>query len=291
MISLLYRILGDASPLKRTLDGTGKDAREAGSNAGKYFGQQFKSQVLRFVGIGAVVGQVNKMMSEATRIRAEAAKEGIGVEGFQELTRAAELTGMTIDELRKAAPEISQPLSDLMAAIRESGGILDKDTVESLSAAAAELKSFTRDLAPIVSSLVSGLTWLKSVTSAGVQKTIGDVISVGAKLTGSQSLWASATAWRQSAGEEFERRGGGADLRSRETAASDAVIGALHTRRQQRAALAGAIVAGMPSVERAVGAAGKGVPFFGPIAEDMLKEMKKSTAELERLSSVMNQKL
>lgn len=289
MISLLYRILGDASPLKRTLDGTGKDAREAGSNAGKYFGTQFKNQVLRFIGIGAVVSQVSKVIGEAVRIQGEAMREGLGVEAMQELQRAAELTGMTVEELRKSAPEVAGAFTEMMQTIQKSGGILDADTVRELSNASFALKDFARDLAPLlVKPVVEGANWALTKARSGLQFMKRDWHMRNAMM-GSGTDLVKAIEEDKLARKIFSSTEGVGKSESRDSAARFSA--AVHEARNQRASLAGAIVAGMPSVERAVGAAGKGVPFFGPIAEDMLKEMKKSTEELTRLSSIVNQKL
>jgi len=150
MVNLLWRFIGDLNPLKKSFNESERAAEKSGSAAGKAFGGQFKSAVMRFIGAGAVISQVQKLMQESVRIQGEAMREGLGVEQMQELQRAAELTGMTIEELRKAAPEIAGPFTDMMNAIRESGGFLDAATVNQLSDAAFTLRGFVRDLAPLV---------------------------------------------------------------------------------------------------------------------------------------------
>ena len=47
----------------------------------------------------------------------------------------------------------------------------------------------------------------------------------------------------------------------------------------------------MPAMETAIGAASRGVPFFGKVGEDMLKELQKNREQLKELSNIVNQKL
>lgn len=163
MISLIFKILGDATGFNRTVktdvpnaakEGGKKAGKVAGSEFGKEFGQQMKSGIMSFIGAGAIIGAVRKQITEATKLTADAAKEGIGVEGFQELTRAAEAMGITVKDLRAVFPEAAEEISKLLESVRSSGGIIDKDTVNQLADAGADLRDFTNQFSPVVSMLL-----------------------------------------------------------------------------------------------------------------------------------------
>ena len=294
MVNLLWRFIGDLNPLKKSFNESERAAEKSGSAAGKAFGGQFKSAVMRFIGAGAVISQVQKLMQESVRIQGEAMREGLGVEQMQELQRAAELTGMTIEELRKAAPEIAGPFTDMMNAIRESGGFLDAATVNQLSDAAFTLRGFVRDLAPLVGGLMRGLNWIVNTTKSGAASASRDIFRGLASITTgdtSRLFTERANGAQSDAAEFFRNRTGAFTERSSEREAVSGFMGTLNARRQQRAAFAGAMVNAMPAMETAIGAASRGVPFFGKIGEDMLKELQKNREQLKELSNIVNQKL
>jgi|GEM_PF-6057532 len=134
MISLIYKIMGDINPLKTALT---KDAPAAaakgGSETGKFFGAQFKGAVLKYIGAGAILGTITKLASDAARIVKDAAQANVGVEAVQELQKAAEKTGLSLDELKEKAMAAPKEFAALMKSIREAGGILSKEDVENFA--------------------------------------------------------------------------------------------------------------------------------------------------------------
>lgn len=174
-VKMVFTIDGDSSPLGRAIvramDGgktaATKGGREAGSEFGKQFNQQVKSAVMSFIGAGAIIGAIRKQITEATKITGDAARAELGVEQMQELQRAAELVGMTVEELRAAAPEVVDEFTALMEAIRDSGGILDEETVRTLADAGADFKDISNSLAPAVALLAKSLAMIPRAVNFG----------------------------------------------------------------------------------------------------------------------------
>lgn len=122
MVSLLFRFSGDSSPLIRALDAMSGPAKRAGDVVGKEFGTQMKQTVLRYIGAGAIINVIRKTMTDAMQVQGEAIREGLGVEPMQELAKAAAAAGMTVKELREAAPGVADSFVKLMEAVKGSGG-------------------------------------------------------------------------------------------------------------------------------------------------------------------------
>lgn len=157
MIGLLFRIGGDNSPFKKAMNDTKATARQKGGEVGKEFGTQFKSAVMSFIGAGAIIAALKKAMTAAVKIEQGAIKLDISTDAFQELTKAAELLGMSVDELKEVAPKAAKEFEDLMQTVRDSGGIIDANAVSALADASDVFDQATARLYEIVGPLVAAL--------------------------------------------------------------------------------------------------------------------------------------
>lgn len=155
MPSLTYTFRGDTSPLRQASQKLGPMFREAGKVAGKEFGNQFKSLAMSFIGLSAIKSTLQKVVQDALRIDQGALASGLGVEAFQELEKAAQLTGLSVEELRKVAPEAAAEFTRLMDTVRESGGILSKETVDQLANAADMFAQAFSKIAPVLGGLLA----------------------------------------------------------------------------------------------------------------------------------------
>lgn len=155
MASITYTFRGDTSPLKQASQKLGPMFRDAGKAAGKEFGSQFKSLAMSFIGLSALKSTLQKVVQDALRIDQGALAAGLGVEAFQELEKAAQLTGLSVEELRKVAPEAAAEFARLMDAVRESGGILSKETVDQLANAADMFAQAFAKIAPVLGGLLA----------------------------------------------------------------------------------------------------------------------------------------
>jgi len=138
MISLLFKILANASPWRKVVtQDMPKDAKkagkEAGHGAGKEFGQQMKSAVMSYLGAGAVLGALRSQATRATEILRDAASQDLGTVAFQELELAAKASGMAIKDIQEMALQLPAQFEAMMKPIRENGGILGEDQVKELA--------------------------------------------------------------------------------------------------------------------------------------------------------------
>lgn len=287
-LNLLARFFGDTTPLVRSLQGVKGPADKAGSDAGKAFGQQFKSVVLRFIGAGAIVSQVQKIMQEAVRIESDAMREGMGVEAMQEIQRAAEQTGLTIKELQETAPMVAKEFVAMMESVKSAGGFLDKATVESLADASYELNRFTRDLAP----LVSGLTWFVNQFVRFMKIGVGQGFALGYKgagaLTGSDLLKEQGRVAQEDVNALID---GNPGARPRERVAVQNFMSARRSAIAQRAAFAGSLAEGLPQAGQSLSAASGMVPFGGAAIQQIVRELEKSNTKLEQVRDSIQQTL
>jgi hypothetical protein len=185
MLSLLFRLLGDASPLKRTLAGVRNDAKRAGQDAGKEFdrgmGASRGTGLRRLVGgarairagvagIGgsAAVGFVRGQIEEGTRLAHLAQQLGITVEQLQKAELAQKLYG---DSVLKSTEALSKAVKSL-----DNVPVISEKTAKML---AEEGKAWT-------------LLWAKmKVGLAGV----GAAISQGARISPQLSIPALVLDW------------------------------------------------------------------------------------------------
>lgn len=238
MLGLLFNINGDSSGFRKEMDKTKQVASKGGDEVAKAFGAQFKSAMLGVIGAGAIVGRIKKIVGEAVRIDSEALKEGLGIEAFQELERAAKATGMSIEDLRKAAPEAAAEFTRLMDTIRKDGGILDKATVQQLSDASAELERAVQMLAPVVVAAVKFVNVELGRIIAGSKAITGALMpfaqvlgvrpkgvdSLGETLVQSGFDQAQRTRWGSSAFGRNQARQRGEEFRAAVTAQRKAVV-------------------------------------------------------------------
>lgn len=163
MISLLFKILADAAGFNKVIktdlpatakEGGKKAGKEGGSEFGKEFGNQVKGAVMSVIGAGAILGAVKTQIQNAAKLTKEAAKQGIPVEAMRELEIAAEAVGMSVDDLRSAAPAVVGQFIELMDAVKASGGIIDEETVKKLSELNADLKNLSSSVAVVIGPIV-----------------------------------------------------------------------------------------------------------------------------------------
>lgn len=178
MISLMFKILADAAPWRKTVtQDLPKDAKKAGSEAGKEFGQQMKSAIMSYIGAGAVLGALKDQATKAAEIMKEAAASRLGVEAFQELKAASDATGMSMEEIQKLAQQLPAEFEAMMKPIRESGKILSSEQIQEL----AQIKDVMIDAASAAGRLFS-FVWktgkvIASTVSAGAMAGAGAVAS------------------------------------------------------------------------------------------------------------------
>lgn len=163
MISLIFKILADAAGFNRTMktelpatakEGGKKAGNEAGGSFGKEFGNQVKGAVMSIIGAGAILGAVKTQIANAAKLTKDAAKEGIPVEAMRELEIAAEAAGMSVEDLRSAAPVVVDKFIELMDAVKASGGIIDAATVKQLADLNNDLKTLSSSVSVIIGPIV-----------------------------------------------------------------------------------------------------------------------------------------
>lgn len=189
MLSLLWKFLGDNSPIKKAMADTAPAAKQSGSEIGKVFGSQFKASVMRFIGAGALIGLVQKQMADAVKLEGDALRKGLGVEAMQELEEATRQTGLTLAELQKVAPSSGAALEKfarLMESIRAAGGIVDEKTVKQLADVADSLRQITRQVAPVMAAalkIISAATIfgmrLPNIALGGAAQMAGTIPGLG----------------------------------------------------------------------------------------------------------------
>lgn len=287
-LNLLARFFGDTTPLVRSLQGVKGPADKAGSDAGKAFGSQFKSVVLRFIGAGAIISQVQKVMQEAVKIESNATREGIGVEAMQELQRAAELTGLTIKELQETAPMVAKEFVAMMDSIKTGGGFLDKDTVQQLSDAAFELNRFVSSAAPLVTWLLQAANLLIRATKSGVAGLFSRAYYTAGSIFGSDLLKTQGQIAQEDADRIWNDNG---QNRPAERMAVEKFMGARRSALTQRAAFAGSLAEGLPQAGQALSTASQMVPFGGSAISQIVEAIEKSNTKLEQVRDSIESKL
>jgi hypothetical protein len=283
MIGLLFRIGGDSSPLKKELEKTKVNAHEAGQVVGKEFATQFKGAIMSFIGAGAIVGFAKKTLQEALRIDKDAMRQGLNVEAFQELERAASAVGMTVEELREAAPMVADSFTKLLASVRESGGILDAKTVQQLADAAEQLKSTANLLVPIITEVVKYTNYKLGQMFSGFKAAAGAAL-VGTEAMGGGKAIGDIGRSLVESGRTTARdvAGGGSTVgQTRTRAAAMGFRSALERQRfvsANREAIAGA---SLP----------ENAPFVGSVFAEMVDAMKESVKKTGELKAVIEKKL
>lgn len=169
MISLIYKIGGDVNPFKQAVT---KDvpaaAAQGGSEAGKFFGQQMKSAVLRYIGAGAILSLLTKVAQDAVTTIRDATKEGLGIEALQEYRLAAEATGKSIAEIRKQALLAPGPFAEMMESFRKSGLIIKEADVRNLAEAAEAWTRIKLAAVAVFAGIASIAKWINMLSPAGI---------------------------------------------------------------------------------------------------------------------------
>lgn len=277
MIGLLFKIMGDMSPFRKAMTDTKKEAHTGGETVGKAFGAQFKAGMMRFVGAGAIISTFVKAAKDALQIDAGAIKLNVSPEAFQELTKAAEMLGMSVDELRQVAPEAAKEFEDMMSKIREGGGILDSQTVEMLADTADAFDELWTKIQPGLGFIAKTIGWLvgqgQRVATANAGMAMAGFGSAKRLLTGDST--------EQQAGVELYREAratsvpfGSSPISSDRRAAARRLSSALQANRQ--------LVASSKQEDAATAAGVGNLPFMGGVMKDMVSVMWKVAEEQKR---------
>lgn len=153
MLSLLYRIAGDVNPLRQSLKEGEKAAKVSGGIMGKEIGGQLKASVMRYIGAGAILGELSKLAEKSSKILSGAAERSVGVEAFQELALAAEKSGLSIEQIQNLARELPVDFAKMMDGIRQGGGIIPEDEVRRF----AEIKATMNEIQGVAGKIFSSL--------------------------------------------------------------------------------------------------------------------------------------
>jgi len=197
MISLIFKILADATGFNKTIktdlpatakEGGKKAGNEAGGSFGKEFGNQVKGAVMSVIGAGAILGAVKNQITNAAKLTKEAAKEGIPVEAMRELEIAAEAVGMSVEELRSAAPLVVRQFIELMDAVKASGGIIDEATVKQLAELNADLKNLSSSVAVVIGPIVKVVSATLEVMLRTGRVIGGSAANLGGMAVGNREL-------------------------------------------------------------------------------------------------------
>jgi DNA-binding ferritin-like protein len=189
MISLLFKIFADAAPWRKTVtQDLPKDAKAAGSAAGKEFGAQMKAAVVSYIGAGAILGVLKTQATKAAEIIREAGQSGLGVEAFQELKKASEATGLSIEQIQKMARELPADFEAMMEPIRKNGGIISEADAQSLAQVKAAMDEATNSAGKLFATLWEGGKALGNMVVNGAFAGAGAVASAAGRTFGSERL-------------------------------------------------------------------------------------------------------
>jgi hypothetical protein len=233
--------------------------------------------MMRFVGAGAIISTFVKAAKDALQIDAGAIKLNVSPEAFQELTKAAEMLGMSVDELRQVAPEAAKEFEDMMSKIREGGGILDSQTVEMLADTADAFDELWTKIQPGLGFIAKTIGWLvgqgQRVATANAGMAMAGFGSAKRLLTGDST--------EQQAGVELYREAratsvpfGSSPISSDRRAAARRLSSALQANRQ--------LVASSKQEDAATAAGVGNLPFMGGVMKDMVSVMWKVAEEQKR---------
>jgi hypothetical protein len=101
MISLLFKFLGDSTPLKQEAEKAKGEMSKAGAGIGKEFGTQLKGAIMATIGISAIVQGIKASVAEAMAASVQSAADvsGLGVRETIALNRAEKASGMTREQI------------------------------------------------------------------------------------------------------------------------------------------------------------------------------------------------
>ena len=121
---------------KIKLDGTEahRDARRLGRQIAREFGQQFRSSLRRFAGLGAIIGGAFRGIHEAEEIQRGAARMGLSTEAYQRLRQASDDMGVSPEELAPMIPRLGPEFREYIRGLRENRPLLDPEAIKALLA-------------------------------------------------------------------------------------------------------------------------------------------------------------
>jgi len=148
-IERLYKLTVDGTQAARSLkqieDATARlDARMASSIDGI---RKFGAQLAAAVSIGAVVHGFQRIIDSMDELSKASQKVGIAAEELQRLRYAADLSGVSAEELDKALVKLSQAMTSLDDKGNKAAGVLRSFGVKSTDTSIQALKKFADGLA------------------------------------------------------------------------------------------------------------------------------------------------
>lgn len=286
MIGLLFKINGDSSGFSREMDKTKDKAKQGGQTVGKAFGEQFKSAMMSYIGAGAILGAFRKALQEATQIETGAIKLNIDPAAFQELTKAAELLGMSVDELQTVAPEAAGEFEKLMTTIREGGGILDSETVETLADTADAMDRLWAQMQPGLGFFVKLASWIvgqgERVLTANAGMAMAGYGTAKRLVTGNDDIQrAGVELYREAKASTVEW--GASPIASDRRKAAREMSSALRANRQA--------VATARRDDAVTGSMMREIPFLGGVTKDLIDGMWKIADEQKRTRAELSKRL
>lgn len=287
MLSLVIKLLGDQSPFRKATEDAKKTAAKGGSDVGKEFANQFKSGMMRFLSAGAIISALQKAMADAVRIEGGALRMDISPEAFQELSKAAEMLGMSVDELKQMAPEAAAEFEALMQSIRENGGILDAETVALLSDTSDAMGRLWAQMQPALGMFVKSVSWVTGQGQKWLTVASGSAMDIAGRMTGDASL--------KQAGIDLQREGMAQEVPFGSSALSSATrqsgrrfVGAVNENR-------GLVAARGAYLADTFGSAKSGsetaLPLVGGVLSQLVDAMQKNADQVRQQTEALNKKL
>jgi hypothetical protein len=174
MISLLFRLFGDASPLRRTFQGVRTDARRAGQEAGAEFnrGMGLGGRMRQGMGFGMGLGRLRggigmiagtlggglgaRTIGEGARLGNLAQQMGVNVELLQRAELAQKLYGDQVFKSTEALGKAIEKLSGVNVQSAETIRQLQRES-EAWGKAFASIKASSGGVVASVSEALRGL--------------------------------------------------------------------------------------------------------------------------------------
>lgn len=290
MLGLKININGDASQFRREVDKTKKDAASGGVGAGKAFADQFKAGMMRFLGAGALISALQKAAQQALQVQTGSIKMDLSPEAFQELTKAAELLGMSVEELQTVAPSVANEFEALMESIREGGGILDADAVQTLADTADTFERVWSQIQPGLGLFAKSVSWLLGKGQQVAEANIGAAMAIYGRAkkraTGNDDIERAGVELALEAAER-DVHFGSSPISSARRERVKAVRAAI-TENQRLVAARNMSIA--DSFQNGVGNLG-GIPFIGAAFSEMTKAMQKTSESTRATAEQIGRKL
>lgn len=239
MISLIFKILGDATGFNRTMTrdlpqaakkGGETAGKEAGSSFGKEFGSQVKGAIMGVIGVGALASAIKKSVEQAAEIAKSAATTGISVEATQELQRASKLTGLSVEKLREAATKAPEQFAALMRQVQAQGGpTMNEAEVETLTGLRGLFSNIGAGASKLFARGTAGASGMTLDIASRLAETIAVVAETQAQMVGAtdwarqntDQLMRASVMLRGMSERDFERSVGVAQGTATSTPAGD----------------------------------------------------------------------